>query len=193
MKTHLRRTVPATVILILSLAACGGGGASGAPGGGASVEPAGSSDAGQSAAAPTEPQAGASATAAPGGGSTAGACDLITVSELEGILGLTSITTEAFPGASETCDIQADGAPVGALVLTRVAAPYVYEAFAGDGGSTSITGIGDRAAFNPFQGQLVIAKGDTVLSISLYPDGSKSDDERVELLKAIGTIAAGRL
>lgn len=192
MKTDLRRTVPAAAILILALAACGGGGASTTPGRDASVVPGQSADAGQSAA-PTDAEAGASATAAPGGGSTAGACDLITVSELEGILGLAAVTTEAFPGASETCDIQANSAPVGAFVLTRVAAPYVYEAFAGDGGSTSISGIGDRAAFNPFQGQLVIAKGDTVLSISLYPDGSKSDAERVELLKAIGTIAAGRL
>ncbi len=185
MKTDLRRTVPTAAILILALAACGGGsaGTSAAPdgAGGASTAPDGG--------APTEPVASADA----GNGSTAGACDLVTVSELEGILGLPSVTTEAFPGASETCDIQADSAPVGALVLTRVAAPYVYEAFAGDGASTPISGIGDRAAVNPFQGQLVIAKGDTVLSISLYDDGTKSEAERVELLKAIGTIAAGRL
>jgi hypothetical protein len=192
-KTDLRRTVPATAILILAVAACGGGGASTAPGGGASVDPVGSSDAGPSAAAPTEPQAGASVTTAPGGGSTAGVCDLVTVSELEGILGLSPVTTEAFPGASETCDIQADGAPIGAFVLTRVAGPYVYDAFAGDAGSTAISGLGDKAAFNPNQGLLVIAKGDGVLSIAVYDDGTKSEAERVELMKAIGSIAAGRM
>jgi hypothetical protein len=52
--------------------------------------------------------------------------------------------------------------------------------------------MGDKAAFSPSQQLLVILKGDTLLSMSAY-DQSKTPEERLELLKKVGVIAAGRM
>jgi hypothetical protein len=118
-------------------------------------------------------------------------CALVTSDELAGIFGV-PITTTVVAGPPDTCTIATAGAPIAAFVLTTSGGGPVYDAYAADPGATQISGMGDKAAFSPSQQLLVILKGDTLLSMSAY-DQSKTPEERLELLKKVGVIAAGRM
>jgi hypothetical protein len=200
-----RRSVPILATLILALAACGGSGTSGAP----AASPAAltvASDAGAGAgggpvagnAASAEASSEPSAEPAPGGGSIADVCALVTNDELAGILG-TAVTTEVFAGPPDTCQVgSTDGAGLAAFVLTDmtgVSASLVYDSYAGSPTATEIGGIGEKAAYDPSQGSLVVLKSGAVLAVSVFDDGSGSTDEaaRLDQMKKIGTIAAGRM
>jgi hypothetical protein len=123
-------------------------------------------------------------------------CELVTPDELQGILGA-AVSLTVFAGPPDTCDIQStDGAPLAATVLTamsNVAASAVFDAYAGSPGAESISGMGDRAAYDPNQGVLVVLKADKVLTVAVFDDGSTDAAARLELMKQIGSIAAGRM
>lgn len=188
------------LVVIVLVAACGGsvattptpteavepavtsGGAGGVPSADVSVAP--------SAAAP-EP--------AGGGGGVVDVCALVTNDELASILGQAT-TTEVFAGPPDTCQVgSTDGAGLAAFVLSRgmggVSASFVYDSFAGSATATEVGGIGEKAAYDPSQGTLVILKNDAVLSVSVFDDGSGSTDEatRLDQMKRIGSAAAGRM
>jgi hypothetical protein len=207
-----RRTTPILAALILVLAACGGGG------GTTSQAPANATAAGQSQAPGVEPSqaaidapspdAVATTSAAPsvaepaaggGGGPATGVCELVTADELRGILGV-SVRLTLFAGPPDTCDIQStDGAPLAATVLTAgmsgVSASFVFDAFAGSPTASQVSGIGEKAAYDPSQGVLLVLKNGAVLSIAVFDDGSGSTDEatRLDQMKQIGAAAAGRM
>jgi hypothetical protein len=137
-----------------------------------------------SAADATEPPAG-------GGGSAAGVCALVTTDELAGIFGV-PVTSEVIAGPPDTCDIQSNDAPLAAIVLTTTAPSYVFDAYASDPSATAVSGIGDKAAYSSEQQLLVILKGDTMLSIAVT-DAARTPEERLELMKKVGALAAGRV
>jgi hypothetical protein len=125
-------------------------------------------------------------------------CALVTGDELAAILG-TAVATHVFAGPPDTCDVQStDGAPLAAFVLTNmsgVSASFVYDAFAGSPTATEIGGIGEKAAYDPAQGALVVLENDAVLTVSVFDDGSGSTDEatRLDQMKQIGAAAAARM
>ncbi len=198
-----RRSVPILAALILAPAACGGSGTSGVPAASPTALTV-ASDAGAGGgpvagnAASAEASSEPSAEPAPGGGSIADVCALVTNDELAGILG-TAVTTEVFAGPPDTCQVgSTDGAGLAAFVLTDmtgVSASFVYDSYAGSPTATEIGGIGEKAAYDPSQGSLVVLKSGAVLAVSVFDDGSGSTDEaaRLDQMKKIGTIAAGRM
>lgn len=56
-----------------------------------------------------------------------------------------------------------------------------------------MAGIGEKAACNPNQATLVILKNGAVLSVAVFDDGTSDEAARVDLMKQIGSIAAGRM
>jgi hypothetical protein len=198
-----KRSIATIVLGSVVLAACGGGsgGTTGpqsqAPSSATSSAPsAAPSDGGQpSAAASTEPTPAASA----GGGAATGVCELVTPDEIAPLLGVPSVTMNVLAGVggSDTCDIQSDGAAVAAFVLTRsdpasgLDVSFVFSAYASSD-ATAVAGIGDKAAYSSSQEVLLVLKGDGLISIAVFDD-AKSAPERLEVMKQIGMIAAGRM
>ena len=196
--TDFRRLNPMLAIMVaLTLAACGGGG-----GGTATTAP---TDAGSAATTgPTEaatdaPPTDAPATAAPatnapaGGGGVADVCGLVTAEELASILDVSSVVLTVFQGPPDTCDIQSgDGAPLAATVLVTGGAQFMFEAWASGSGVENVPGLGDRAVYVPDSALLVIQKGDSVMSIAVF-DYGQPESERIDRMKQIGSIAAGRM
>ncbi len=199
-----RRPALLLVTLVVALAACGGG--SGATSGSTASAPGGAQSQAavggpsQAAEAPPASQAPASAPVAPepppAGGGAGEVCALVTQDEHGGILGQ-PVRTSVIAGPPDTCDIQsADGAPLAAFVLTKidgVSASFVFDAFAGSPTAEQIAGIGERAAYDPNQGALVVLKNGSVLSVAVFDDGSADAGVVVDLMKQIGSLAAGRM
>ena len=192
----------AVVMVLLVVAACGGGGGAAT----AAANPTAAAAESQAVVAPSEAVTPGAASPVPsdappaepagGGGPAAGVCELVTTDELRGILG-TAVNLTLFAGPPDTCDIQStDGAPLAATVLTvmsNMAASAVFDAYAGSPGAQSISGMGDKAAYDPAQAVLVVLKADKVLTVAVFDDGSTDEAARLELMKQIGSIAAGRM
>lgn len=199
-----RRSVPILVTLVVALTACGGG--SGAASGsttsaaGAGQSQAAVAEPSQAAEAPPASEAASSAGVAPeppvGGGQAGDVCALVTADELGDILGQ-PVRTAVIAGPPDTCDIQsADGAPLAAFVLTKmqgVSATFVFDAFAGSPTAEQISGIGEKAAYDPNQGALLVLANGAVLSVAVFDDGTAGADVILDLMKRIGSAAAGRM
>jgi len=78
------------------------------------------------------------------------------------------------------------------MVLTPLSAWPVFDAMAADGASKQLDGIGDRALYNSQMLTFLVQKGDALLTIQVL-DESRSEEERLGLLKQIGATAAGRM
>ncbi len=192
-----RRLNPMLAIMVaLTLAACGGGGGS------ATTAPTGAAvTSGPTQATTTDaPTTDAPATGAPaatdapagGGGSAADVCGLVTADELASILDVSSVVLTVFQGPPDTCDIQSgDGALLAATVLT-VDGAITFGFIKAGSGVQEVPGLGDEAIYIPDSLLLVVRKGDSMVSIAVFDDG-RSESERLELMKQIGTIAAGRM
>lgn len=193
---HVRVRLFVLTLVAVILVACGGGttGSTDPGSSAASAAPASAAPASDGpASAPPASDAPASTAPEPSSGGTAGGvCDLVTIAELESIFGLSAITTQVFAGPPDTCDIQTDGAPLAAFVLTVDAPSFVFDAYAVDPDSVEVSGIGDKALYNSAQGLFVVLKGSSLVSIAAYPDG-KTDEEIADLLKEIAKVAAGRM
>ena len=182
---------------VLVLAACGGGGGGGGSGTGsggtATQAPAEATDA-PAPEATEAPEATPQPEATAGGPATGGvdACALATPAELDGVFGTTGISTQLFAGPPDTCSIELDGTPLGAFVYTPAGGRTVFDLLHADEAAVDVAGMGDAAFYSSQTGLLSIAKGDAMLSIAVVA-GDRSEEERLELMKAIGTIAAGRL
>ena len=202
MRSPMGRILSSLGVLVL-VAACGGGASASAGADGAGDA---SPDTGgvASAEAPVESTAGGAASAdasapaeAPpdGGGPAADACGLVTVAELESAFGVSGVTQQLIEGFPATCDVQLAGAPFMAIVLVDDPASSgpIYDAWAADAAATTIDGIGDRAVYAPSNAILVIQRGDKVISLALFDDGSRTEEERIEMLRRAGEVAAGRM
>lgn len=206
--TDLRRPTSLLAALVVVLAACGGGGTSsvGPAGGAATSEPTQAST--TEAPATEAPATEAPTTDAPattpattttggGGGAAAGVCDLVTADELAEIFNVTAVTTTVFAGPPDTCSVDSDAGDslaAWSYSVTNVGtAQATYDAFVSDPSSVEVSGIGDKAALVENTGLLVL-KGAALSVIGVTGGGDDlSDDERNELAKQIGAIAAGRM
>jgi hypothetical protein len=199
----LARLALATVT-VAAIAACGSGAtASTAPtiDAAASEAPEASTVVAPPIEASPNPAAASAASEAPaeppsGGGAAGDVCSLVTADELAGILGV-PVKAAVLKGPPDSCDVQsADGAPLAAFVLNdfgSVATSAAYDAYASDAGAVAVPGIGEKAAYDPAQGLLLTVKHGVLLSVSVFDDGSGDDAARLELMKKIATIAAGRM
>ncbi|MEX1168735.1 MAG: hypothetical protein WEE50_01195 [Chloroflexota bacterium] len=190
----------AAIGAVVLVAACGGGsGQTGAPAAALSqtpaapaVEPTDGSTTGGAASAEAPP-APTDAEPPSGGGAVGDVCELVTEEELGGILGV-PIKTFLLAGPPDTCDIQStDGAPLAATVLSTIQASLTYDVMAADSASTSVSGIGEKALYNPNQAILLVLKNGALLTVAVFDDGSAGEAARLELMKQIATIAAGRM
>ena len=180
-------------LALVVVVGCGGGASSpGAAGSQAAPATNGAGGASQAPAATSAASvAGVPSQAPAGGGTGGGVCALVTTDELAKIFG-TAVTTTVIAGPPDTCKIDAAGTPIAAFVLSTTGAGPVYDGYANDPGATQISGIGDKAAYAPSMQLLVVLKGDKLLSMSAY-DKSKTDEERLELMKKIAAVAVGRM
>lgn len=205
----MRRMAGRTVLIlgaITLLAACGGGATNTTPGGGSTSGPvstpaaatpaaatngvAATSDAGQPS--PDATSEAPAASASTGGGAGGDVCGLVSVAEMEGLFGVSGVTQQLFAGPPDTCDYRLADAPFVAMVLTPFSAGPVFDAMAADGASTQLDGIGDRALYNSQMLTFLVQKGDALLTIQVL-DESRSEEERLGLMKQIGATAAGRM
>ena len=193
----MRLAVPATLlVLAVAVAACGGSGAGPATAAPAASVAGGGQPATTQPEAPTEAPARSADTSGGGsggsGGSAAGACDLITADEVGSVLGASGVTSEATAGEPSYCSYSAAGAAVAATSFATQNAEMMYGAFAGEEGAVQVPGLGDKAVFSPSTGTLFLLKGGKVMGISLA--GTDLDQAaRIELMRKLGTFAAGRM
>jgi len=177
---------------VLATAGCSSSGSAatasaGSGGGGATPGPAATSA--QSTDQPAAPSQ-------PGGGGTAsGGCDFVTPAEMATAIGSGALTTKLAAGPPDTCGYLEAGAsiPDAAVVYTPVGGDAAFQAVAGAAGATAIPGIGDHAAYDPELQELVVIKGGKLLAFQVILDDSKLPAPRLDVLKAIATIAADRL
>lgn len=195
----LKRAIAALPIL-LAVAACGGATpASSAPSGaGASViASAIASDAEPSTpGGPSVPATSATsappAASAPTTGGGGGVCDLVTTAELASIFSATGVTSTVIAGPPDTCDIQEDSAPLAAIVLNPAGGRMIFDVLAAGSDAQKIDGIGDGAFYSSSTLLLVVVRGDAMASIAVLDEG-RSEAARLELMKQMGAIAAGRM
>jgi hypothetical protein len=117
---------------------------------------------------------------------------LVSAAEYERIFGVSGVTTAVVAGPPDTCDVQADGAPLAALVIVTTGGQAIFNAWASDPDGEEIPGLGDRALYSPQSLLLVVLRGDTALSMAAL-DESRSEEERLEFMKEAMAIAVGRL
>ncbi len=186
----------ATLTLALAISACGGSAPATPPTGGvapSAVVPTAVSGGDPSAAAQSQPAAVASVpTSGGGGGGGGGVCDLVTIAELETIFAVTAVTTAVIAGPPDTCDIQENSAPLAGFVLTPTGGAMVFDLLAGGGDAQRVDGIGDAAFYSASTLLLAIKRGDAMLSIAVLDEG-RPEAARLELMKQLGAIAAGRM
>lgn len=185
--TDRKRSTILAAALLVTVAACGGG-ADPAP---TDPPPAGGpTSPGSSDSAATQDPAVTPTDAGTGGAS--GVCSLVTAAELDSIFAVVGHTTLVIPGPPDTCDIQLDSAPAAAFVYTPQGGRQIFDILAAGPDAQSIGGIGDAAFYSADTLLLLVAKGQGMLSIAVFDDG-QSPEARLELMKEIGKIAAGRM
>jgi hypothetical protein len=195
-------TGTAVGVMLLVIAACGGGGTTGpTPAPAAEVPAAESSAPAGGGAATVNPPSAEASVAAPaseapaggGGASATGVCELVTADEAAEIFGVASVTLTVVPGPPDNCIVDSDtGDPLSAWSLTTAQAAALYDAFTADPSTVVVPGIGDRAALVQNTG-LMVLKGGSLLVVSISGGAEMSEDEVLDATKQIGTIAAGRL
>jgi hypothetical protein len=134
--------------------------------------------------APAEP--------AGGGGTEVGVCELVTADELSEILNVPSVTMTVLAGPPDNCIVDgADGASLAAWSLT-VLDKDLFKLLSSGPDVLNEPGMGDGVMYQPEAFQMTVFKGDAMLVIGVYASAG-SDDERLEFMKKIGAIAAGRM
>ena len=110
------------------------------------------------------------------------------------MLGTGALVQGFYPGPPDTCDFRADNRPVAAFSLVEAGqgAGLVYDAIKADSLSQEFSGIGDRALYNSGTQSFLVIKGDRLVTILISENGLE-EPERIEKLKEIGGIVAGRL
>jgi hypothetical protein len=180
--------------LILLLVACGGASSPPPSTDGPGTGSAAPVDSAQPPASsyPAESTAARPSTEGGGGGGTTDVCALVTVDELEQIFAVSAVTTRVLAGPPDTCDVQTDGAPLAAFVLVTSNGAAIFNAWAADPDAVDVPGLGDRAIYSPGSLLLVVLKGDQAMSMAVL-DESRSEEERLELMKEAMSIAVDRL
>lgn len=182
------------LLLTLLAAACGGGGAA-SPADGASGSDGGAAATGD-ATAPTDGPAATDAPAASeagggGGGGALGAavCDLATSEEVSGVFGVEA-TMIYDPIAENTCFVKTAEERTLVHWTTTGDGQMMFDALSG--GSATVDGLGDRAAYAEGFG-LMIVKGDTMVTIVIPGESNIAPDEIEDVSKQVGAFIAGRL
>jgi hypothetical protein len=119
-------------------------------------------------------------------------CGLITAEELASVMSATNVTTEAIAGDPSYCSYRAAGVLVAATSYDTKNADVVFPSFAAEAGATVVSGIGDKAVFSPSTATLFIVKGSKIVGITAGA-GTMPIEQRLDLSKQLGAIAAGRL
>ena len=201
------RLVMLVPVVLLVVTACSGSGASPTSTGGASspvpvasAEPIASpsSDGGSSA----EPAASATA-AASGDISAGGACHLITVEEVAGVVG-TAVVAVAPDPSSCVYEIPVTHAIIALTQVVSDAAAATYANFKGNAEAKPVTGLGDDAVWLPAYGavNVHVLKGDKMLSLAVGTlsgvpiDELPSDispEQLLDMTTKLGALAVPRL
>jgi hypothetical protein len=100
------------------------------------------------------------------------------------------MTTQATPGDPGYC-IYTDNSGNASIALSylRSGGTVAFNAVASSG--QPVSGLGDRAFWEPTSAALMVLKGGTVLSVTAG-DGTESDQRRQELSKQIAAIGVTR-
>jgi hypothetical protein len=188
------------LVLTLSVAACGGGGAA-SPADGASGDDGGAAATGD-ATEPTDAPAAtdaAAATDAPaasdpgtGGGNPGSAdiCALGTADELTAIFG-EAVETHYDPVAPKTCFVRAsDGRIFAHWTMDYDTAAMMYDALGG--GETQVAGLGDKAKHLENFG-LMILKGDVGATIVVAAESGLGGDDAKAAAEQVGAMIVGRM
>ena len=69
---------------------------------------------------------------------------------------------------------------------------FAFDAWAADPSAEDLPGIGDRAVYVADSELLIVKRGDRLLSIGVY-DVDVELADRVEMMKEIARVAAGRM
>jgi len=143
-----------------------------------------------STAAPKETSAATTAPAKTGGASSPEACALITTDEVGRIMGAAGVRTELLAGDPSYCTYR-DGAGsiVAATTYMRSGAATAFQALSS--GSQPVSGLGERAQWEPNSATLQILKGGTVLAITAG-DGRMAAPQRQDLAKQLGAVGSAK-
>ena len=181
-----------TAILCTAILGCSGGG--GASPGAGTPGPATAEPTQGGSGPPADPGAGASPVTdpTPAGGTAVGVCELVTSEELASILGK-PVTLVVLPGPPDTCDVGSNDAPIAAFVFMEGPSfGFAFDAWASDPSAEDVGGIGDRAVYVAASELFIVKRGDRLFSVSVY-DVDVALDARVQMMKDIAKIAAGRM
>jgi len=190
-RTAATRGLGLFVAAALALAGCSSSGSGPTSNPGANGTPApGATVASQPTAAATTAAGGGG-----GGGGTAGnVCDLVTAAEMSAATKIDGVATRFVPGPPDNCAYsKGDQTSVGSLTLTPQGGGLAFGVIAGDSTSTPYPGIGDKALYNATAESFVVLKGDKLLVIVLSILDADLKAPRVDIMKQLATIAAGRM
>lgn len=169
----------------------GGGGATQAPAtGGATAAP---GDTGSPATQAPLPTAGSVPTSN-GGGTAATACELLTPADAATALGTGELAQTGGELAGQTfCDYR-DG--TGASVLTTymqaTGATQLWPIYEGSLVTDPVSGLGDKAMFEPSTKLLLVLKGDAFFNV-FVADVSLSPEQALEQATRLAQLMVGRL
>ncbi len=149
-----------------------------------------------SAASAATPAAAATSSSAPpkvatgGGTATNDACTLITIAEVGQVMGATGVKAEPLAGDPAYCTYRdGAGAALAATTLMRKDAATGYQLWAGS--ARPVSGLGERAQWEPSTATLMVMKGGSVLAITAG-DGRMDETKRQDLAKQLGALGAAR-
>jgi hypothetical protein len=195
--TMARRSGLAALVLVpVLLAACGGGGATQAPGG-TTAAPGGTTPPtttapGDTTAPPTQGAGGPAATAG-GIGTTAAACELITPEEVAAALGTGALTsTGGQVGPQTFCDYRTASGDAVMTSYMQPGAGGMWSVFEGSLQTEPVSGLGDKAMFEPSTKLLFVLKGDTFFNVFIATVGLAAADA-LEQEKRLAAIMVGRI
>lgn len=184
----------AIMTAVVVLAACGSGGAGAAGDGGTTTTAPDAATTTEPVEEPTaEPPAGEQTPepAVGGGEAAADPCSLVTADELSGILGVPVVMT-LLEGPPANCIVDGtDGASLAAWSVTPMDKD-MYDLFVNSPEVAKEPGLGDGVMYTEDGLQMTIFKNNLMVVLGTYSSAG-SDDARVEFMKQIAALAAGRM
>ncbi len=185
---------PALLVIAFLVAACGGSGAASPGGGGDGGGASATADVPAATDAPAESGAPAASEAGGGGGGGGGAlgaavCDLATSEEVSGVFGVEA-TTVYDPIAENTCFVKTADDRTLVHWTTTGDGNMMFDALSG--GSATVDGLGDRAAYAEGFG-LMIVKDDIMVTIAIPSDAELDAEATKDAAERVGAFIAGRM
>jgi hypothetical protein len=182
-------------IMVMALAACGGGAASQAPGGatagtnpttGSGATPAGATQAPAGTTAPV-------ATSGGGGGTATEACQLISGDEAGTALGTAALMSVGGAVGPQTyCDYRTASGETVFTTYMQPGAGQLWAVFESSLTTDPVSGLGDKAMFEPSTKILFVLKGETFFNVFVGTVGL-SAAEALEQEKKLAQIMVGNI